>query len=148
MMEKGSRYIKYDPVTESYELRTPSSVVKWPQPVRERLVRDYVCTNTTIDDPRFAAYRVYMEAGSWKLHGQLVSFRVMHLTKDRGRKVPLTFLLSDKNPMALLIDTPNAVMRTLVSYSYLTHTEIAGLPKLKLISRDLLHNVAVKRKSY
>ena len=147
-MGKGSRYVRYDPITESYELRTPSSVVKWPQPVRERLIRDYVGVSKTIDDPRFAAYRVYMESGSWKLHGQSVSFRVTHLTKDRGRKVPLTFLVSDKQTMALLIDTPNAVMRTLVSYSYLTGVEIAGLPKLKLISKDLLHNVAEKRKSY
>lgn len=149
MFTESSRYIKYCAHTKTYELRVPSPVVSWPQAFRECLVTHYVNNKDTISLADFDVYKQTMESRDWVLHKQRVGFRVIFFTQRTGssnRRHPVTFLHSSINDKALLIDSANPAMRSLMVYSFLTGEAIGGLPKLKFIEKHVLMDVATTQK--
>lgn len=145
MLGKSSRYIKYDPVTKSYELRTPGAVAFWPQTFRERLIRDFCYYISGMHKADYEAYQRYMEKERWTLNGSQIRFIIMYLTHDTGRRIPINLLLSSKRSQVLLLENSNPIMRSLLTYSYITDEEIGGLPTLKLLDKGPILSVEAAR---
>jgi hypothetical protein len=146
VFSNSSRYVRYDPETNSYDYRTPSDVVMWPQTFRERIIRDWNFPNASgMYDSDYSAYARHMEKEKWSIRGHTVTMKVKHLRHSSGRYIPLTFVLSNKNDKALLLDNHNPIIRSLMTYSFLKSETIGGLPELKLIDKHVLLSVDIGR---
>lgn len=142
MLDKTSRYIRYDHATRTYELRTPTAVVRWPQAFRERLVRDFRYPQSGMSIMEYDSYKEYMETGSWNISAAIVRFLITHLTHTNGRLIPITSLHANKRSKVLILDHPNPIIRSLMCHSFLTKEEIIGLPNMKLLDSSVMLEAA------
>jgi len=146
MFSNSSRYVRYDAETNTYDYRTPSDVVMWPQTFRERVIRDWTFPNASgMYDSDYTAYAKHMEKETWRIRGHLVSFKVKHLRHSSGRYIPLTFVLSNIKSQSLLLDNQNPIIRSLMIYSFLRDEPIGGLPNFKLLDKHVLLSVDIGR---
>jgi hypothetical protein len=146
VFQNSSRYVKYDPETNSYDYRTPSDVVMWPQGFRERIIRDWFYPNASGMYPAdYAAYARNMENGTWVIRSNTVSLKVKHFRHSSNRLIPLTFVISNKHTQALLLDNQNPIIRSLMTYSFLRNESIGGLPEPKLVDKHVLLSVDIGR---
>jgi hypothetical protein len=146
IFQNSSRYVKYDPETNSYDYRTPSDVVMWPQGFRECVIRDWQYPkNSGMYASDYAAYARHMEKHTWKIRGQTISIKVKHFRHSSNGLIPLTFVLSSTNKKALLLDNQNAIIRSLMIYSFIRNEPIGGLPEPKLVDKHVLLSVDIGR---
>lgn len=143
---QSSKYVRYDPATNSYDYKTPSDVVRWPQSFRERIIRDWQFPNASgMYEADYSSYAKMMEKDTWRFQGHVISFKVKHLRHTSGRFIPLTFVLSSKQQRSLLLDNHNPIIRSLMTYSFLRSEKLNGLPELKLIEKHVLLAVDIGR---
>lgn len=149
MFSESSRYIKYCAKTKTYELRVPGQVVFWPQTFRERLISSFTFDKNGISVSEFGSYKKHMEAETWRIGKQTVAFKILYLTQATGlnaRRVPITCLYSSGKDEALILDSINATMRSLMVYSFVYDEQIGGLPNLKLLDKNVIADVDTKQK--
>ena len=146
IFQETSRYIRYDPATNSYDYKTPSDVVRWPQTFRERIIRDWEPPYPSgVNSERYSAYARLMEKETWKIRNQRIFIRVKHFRKSIDRFVPLTFVLSSQHPKSLLLDHHNSIIRSLMVYSFLKDEAIGGLPAPKFLDKHILLSLDIGR---
>ena len=132
---KRSPFIHYDPKTGEREMRVPGACIKWPQPFRERIIRDWRSPDLAMPEAGAQSYVRYMTMPPFIVQGLSSQFHV--ICGPAKRKPNLfqcyTYLLVEGLDGYLYLGEDDPIVRSLQVYSFITKEVVWGLEALIVV---------------